>query len=134
MFWIENDFIDEGYLAKTSGNAIKVLLAITRHYNKAGTCYPSIRRLSKLVGLTQETTSKCIKQLELLGYLEQLEIKERCKLHYKFSKTALFFRTKDEKLPEKSDTKEYFKESIKERLKKENLDTYNKLYGSNATA
>lgn len=112
-FWIENEFI-ESYLSKISGNATKVLLAITRHYNKEGTCYPSIRRLSKLTGLHHSTVTKCLKELELLGFLEQLIIKERCRLRYSFSKTARILLPKSSKLLYRPDTKEEYKEDLKE--------------------
>lgn len=113
-FWIENEIIDGGWFKKLSGNELKVLLKITRHYGTTGKCFPSIRRLSKLGNLHHETIKKCLNRLELLGFLEQLLIKERCKLRYNFSKTARFLLIESNKLPEKPDSKEVIKEDIKE--------------------
>ena len=112
-FWIENELVDTD-LRELSGNGFKVLIAITRHYNKAGTCYPSIRRLAKLTGLHHETVTKCLVELKLLGYFEQLEIRERAKLRYVFSKTARRRLLNDANLLEKADTKETIKEVWKE--------------------
>lgn len=112
-FWIENELVDTD-LRVLSGNGFKVLIAITRHYNKAGTCYPSIRRLAKLTGLHHETVTKCLMELKLLGYFEQLVIRERAKLRYVFSKTARKRLLNDGNLLEKADTKEVNKEVWKE--------------------
>ena len=147
-FWIENELVDK-YLDKISGNELKVLLKITRHYNKNGTCYPSIRKMEKDINLHHDTITACLKQLQLLGFLEQLAIKERCKLRYSFSKTARFFLTDSQNLLGKPDSKEdIIKEDIKEgknffykgreqmegaknnALKKANSVAFNKLYGN----
>ena len=40
-FWIENELVDK-YIGKLTGNELKVMMIITRHFNKQGTCYPSI--------------------------------------------------------------------------------------------
>ncbi len=113
--WIENQLVDGGYLAKISGNEAKVLLAITRHYNRHGTCFPSIRRLSVLVGLHPDTVSHCLRKLVEHDYFEQLVIKERCKLRYSFTKTARFLLIDANKLPEKPGGKEdIFKEVVEE--------------------
>lgn len=112
-FWIENDLVDND-LKDVSGNAFKVLVALTRHYNRTGTCFPSIRRLSKLTGLHHETVTKCLRELELLGYFEQIVIRERCKLRYKFSKTARKLLVEHNNLLVKPDSKETIKEVMKE--------------------
>lgn len=112
-FWIENVLIDN-YLNKISGNELKVWCVLSRHFNKEGNCYPSIRTISKKTGIHHETTKRCLQKLELLGFLEQLIIKERCKLRYSFSKTALFLMPGNKKLLVNSDTKEDIKEELKE--------------------
>lgn len=113
-FWIENELIDH-HLDKISGNELKVLLTVTRYYNKQGTCYPSIRMMSKKIKLNHETIGKCLKRLELLGFFEQIVIKERMKLRYIFSKTATNIFLNPPKLLQKPDSKEVYKEFIKER-------------------
>lgn len=112
-FWIENELVDK-YLSILSGNEFKTLLAITRHYNKNGTCYPSIRRLAVLIDLDPDTVAKSLRALELHGFFQQLEIRERCKLRYVFSKTAAKLLVEPNKLPEKPRSKEVFKEVLKE--------------------
>lgn len=116
-FWIENEIIDGEWFGKLSGNDFKVLLKITRHYNKHGKCFPSIRKISELGNLHHTTVKKSLNKLELLGFLEQLLIKERCKLRYKFTKTARFLFVDCNNVLEKPDTKETFKENYKEENK-----------------
>ncbi len=108
-FWIHNDFVETG-LKTLSGNATKVLLAITRHYNAKGTCYPSIRRLAGLAGIHHGTARKCIDELQLRGFIEQLVVKERCKLRYVFTSTARKSFMEPNNLLAKPDTKEVIKE------------------------
>lgn len=133
-FWIENQLVDE-YLMLISGNELKVLFKITRHYNKYGKCFPSIRKMAINLNMHPITISNCLKRLELLGFLEQLRIKERSKLRYIFSKTARFLLIDSNKLLEKSNTKEDIKEEYKGRgillkkLKEINPQAYDKLYG-----
>jgi len=117
-FWIENSIYDDGWLKKISGNQLKVLLAITRHYNKQGKCFPSIRKLEVNIGLHHATIKQCLNQLQLLGFLEQLQIREREKLRYIFSKTAHEIFIEPNKLLVKHDTKEIIKENYKEDLSK----------------
>jgi DNA-binding transcriptional regulator YhcF (GntR family) len=113
-FWIENSIYDDGWLKKLSGSQLKVLLSITRHYDKYGKCFPSIRKLEENINLHHATIKECLNKLELLGFLEQLVIKERCKLRYIFSKTAHKIFLEPNKLLAKPDSKEVIKESIKE--------------------
>jgi DNA-binding transcriptional MocR family regulator len=119
-FWMDNKLIDDGWLAKISGNAWKVLTAIARHYNINGTCFPSIRRLSLLIGLHHETVRKNLDELQLHGFLEQLEIRERHKLRYLFTKSARYLLRLEDSLLEKPDTKDISKEIVKEERLQEN--------------
>jgi DNA-binding transcriptional regulator YhcF (GntR family) len=112
-FWINNELVDN-YLNKISGNELKVWLKITRHFNKEGTCFPSIRKMTKVLNLHHSTITKCLKKLEVLGFLEQLEIKEKCKLRYIFSKSARYLMPEYKKLLVNPDTKEDIKEASKE--------------------
>lgn len=127
-FWIENDLVDH-HLDKITGNELKVLLKITRHYNKFGTCFPSIRKMEKILNLHHTTIAKCLENLQLLGFLEQLQIVERKKLLYKFSKTARFFLIESNKLLAKPDSKEvYIKEVSKEvKFSSKKTSTYKEL-------
>lgn len=131
-FWIENELVDD-WLYKISGNELKVLLCLTRHYNKAGTTFVSIAKMAKLLNLNPETVSKSVKRLNLLGFFEQIVIRERTKLRYIFSKTARNLFIETNKLPEKPESKEAFKEIIKETpkeiLKRSNPKAYEKFYG-----
>ncbi|MFA6184484.1 MAG: helix-turn-helix domain-containing protein [Parcubacteria group bacterium] len=111
-FWIDNELIDK-YLTKISGNDFKVWCILSRHFNKKGTCYPSIRTISIKSGLHHETVSQCLKRLKLLGFFEQLEIKERCKLRCLFSKTARFLIPGNDNLLEETAMKDN-KEDLKE--------------------
>ena len=121
-FWIENQLVDE-YLKLISGNELKVLFKITRHYNKYGRCFPSIRKMSDKLNMHHTTITKCLERLELLGFLEQLKIKERSKLRYSFAKTARFLFIDSNKLLAKPDTKEDFKEVFKEEKNNRNFNT-----------
>lgn len=131
-FWIEDDLVDK-HIHKINGNEVKVLLMIARHYDKSGQCFPSIRRLSVLGKMDASTISKALKQLRLLGFLEQLTIRERCKLRYKFSKSARYLTIDSNKLPEETTSKEIYKgnnkEGFRERLKKEMPEVFKKTYG-----
>jgi DNA-binding transcriptional regulator YhcF (GntR family) len=113
-FWIENELVDK-YISKLTGNEFKVMVIITRHFNKNGTCYPSIRRMATLGNINPETVSKCLKNLNLLGFLEQLEIKERCKLRYILSKSARHLLIDSNKLPQETSGKEE-KEDLRKTL------------------
>ena len=113
-FYIEDEVFDRGYLKKMSGNDFKILASITRHYNKHGKCFPSIRRLAKFTNLHHTTVTSCLNNLELLGFLEQLRIKERYKLLYSFSKSARFLFIETNNVVKKPDTKETIKENFKE--------------------
>lgn len=115
-FWIEKEIIDGDLYGKLSGNDFKVLLKITRHYNKTGRCFPSIREISRLGNLHHTTVKKSLNNLELLGLLEQLVIKERCKLRYEFSKSARFLFIESNNVVEKPDSKETIKEKYKEEV------------------
>lgn len=105
-FYISNKIMDDGYLKKMSGNDLKVLIAIARHYNKYGKCFPSIRRMTEYLNLHHETIGNCLKNLKKMGFIEILEIKERCKLRYIFSNSARFLFSKPNNVVEKSDSKE----------------------------
>lgn len=115
-FWIDDKLVDEN-LDKLSGNDLKVWLKITRHFNKEGKSFPSIRKMEKIVNLHHTTITKCLNKLELLGFLEQLQIKEKCKLRYIFSKSARYLMPGRKNLLEEPDSKETFKETIKEENK-----------------
>ncbi len=113
-FWIENEVVDRA-MKGLSPSAFKVLLAVVRHYNKHGQCYPSIRRISSLANLHHITVRKSVDEIKLQGYFEQVWVYERKKLRLVFSKTALKLFHLDKKLLEKTETKERMKEVLKER-------------------
>ena len=59
-----------GFAASIGGNPFMVMMLIKSHINKdTGKCYPSIRRLVKLSGLTINTVKACIKLLEAEGII-----------------------------------------------------------------
>lgn len=113
-FYISNKIIDDGYLKKMTGNDFKVLVAIARHYDKYGKCFPSIRRMSKQLNLHHETIGNCLKNLKKMGFIEILEVKERCKLRYIFSNSARFLLSNPNNVVEKPDGKD-FKDIYKEK-------------------
>jgi hypothetical protein len=47
-----------------------VLLAITTHARADGTCFPGLRRLARLTGVTPDTVSRAVGRLEEVGRLE----------------------------------------------------------------
>ncbi len=117
-FWIENKIIDAGWLKIISGNDLKVLLKITRHYNKYGESFPSIRTMSADLNLSQNTISKSLDNLEKYGFLMITVKKQRYKLQYFFKKIAEFLIIDPNKLPKKLRAKEELKEEyIKEEIK-----------------
>ena len=85
--------------------------------------------MSKLGNMNSETVSKCLKSLNLLGFIEQLEIKERCKLRYILSKSARHLLIDSNKLPEKPDGKEV-KEVLRNNPKQ--INNKNKLFRINS--
>jgi DNA-binding transcriptional regulator YhcF (GntR family) len=121
-FYISNKIIDDGYLKTMSGNDLKVLLKITRHYDKTGKSFPSIRKMSEQLNLHHETIAKSIHNLEVCGFLEQLEIRQRCKLRYIFSKSTRFLLINPNNVVEKTDSKD-----IKDIKKEENNFLENKI-------
>ena len=48
-----------------------VLLALARHADKQGRCYPSAKRLAELTGITDRTIYKKLNVLEGLGLIER---------------------------------------------------------------
>jgi|DEB0MinimDraft_10_1074344.scaffolds.fasta_scaffold137560_2 DNA-binding transcriptional regulator YhcF (GntR family) len=51
------------------GLAKYVLLAIAKHADEQGECYPSMERLARLTGLSQRTVLRKIGWLEKAGYV-----------------------------------------------------------------
>ena len=89
IFWVEDAIVDKGYLKSLKNNKLNVLWVITRHYNKHGHCYPSLRTISKFTGLHHSTVKKKIVELDELGFVKVTIIKEGYKARYSFTKTAL---------------------------------------------
>ncbi len=104
-FYLEDAMVDIS-LRELHDSDCKVLLAIARHYNKSGQCWPSIRRIGMLTSLHHETVRKSVNHLQEIGFIEITEIKERTKVRLRFTKSARWLLCFDEKLLENSDTKE----------------------------
>ncbi len=109
-FWIPNNLIDEGWLSKMSGNDLKAWIIIARHYNKNGTCFPSINRISKISGINPGTTSKSIHHLVELGLFTITERVRGSKVHYFYTESARKLIVDYQKPPEKTMPKEINKE------------------------
>lgn len=69
-FHIFNAMIRSGDLAKISGSAVKVYLAIKSHTNFAtGRSFPSIELIGEETGLSESQTGRCLNELVKLGYV-----------------------------------------------------------------
>lgn len=61
---LQQDLFASGLAAEIGMNAFGVWLAIKSHANfKNGACYPSLRRLGEMTGLSVATVQKCLKVL-----------------------------------------------------------------------
>lgn len=114
-FYISNKIIDDGYLKLLSGNDLKVLIKIARHYDKHGTCFPSIRKMAIDLNLHHETIGNSLRHLKELGFIDILEIKQRYKLRYIFSNSARFLLLNPNNVVGKADTKD-IKDLYKEKI------------------
>lgn len=67
LFWVEDDFFDNGVAAAIGASAALLYLALCRHANKEGMSFPSIARLATETGLSERTISNGIKCLKDKG-------------------------------------------------------------------
>ena len=68
-FRVLNSFVEE-HLGGLSGSAIKVYLALLRHADKQGQCFPSEERLAELTRLSTRTVTRACRELESAGHLD----------------------------------------------------------------
>lgn len=113
-FWFWNQVIDSGYLRYLKNNIFNVLIVITRHYNKSGSSFPSLRRIAELTGLHHSIVKKKILALEKLNIIKVDITKNGCKARYNFTQSAIEDFVDPNKLLIKPDTKDVVKEVIKD--------------------
>lgn len=70
LFWVEDDFFDNGVAAAIGASAALLYLALCRHANKQGMSFPSIARLATETGLSERTISNGIKCLKDSGLID----------------------------------------------------------------
>jgi len=70
-FWIDNEYIGNGYMAQFHASVTKVYAVLARHANaKTRTCYPSLATIAKETGLVNRgTIIAAIKLLERFGMI-----------------------------------------------------------------
>ena len=68
-FRVLNAFVEE-HLRGLSGSAVKVYLALLRHADKQGQCFPSEERLAELTRLSTRTVTRGFRELESAGHLD----------------------------------------------------------------
>jgi hypothetical protein len=70
-FKVANSLIDQAVLAKLSGSAVKVFLAIVRHTDRSGSAWPSRRRISDLTGVSIRMVTIALTELQSLHLLSR---------------------------------------------------------------
>jgi hypothetical protein len=70
-FKVANSLIDQAVLAKLSGSAVKVFLAIVRHTDRSGSAWPSRRRISQLTGVSIRMVTVALTELQSLHLLSR---------------------------------------------------------------
>jgi len=80
FFKILHRLIDCGYLKVMTGPAVKVYLALKRHADKNGLCYPGLPALSSETGLNRKTVQRAVRELKPLKLAET----KRTSARYKF--------------------------------------------------
>lgn len=69
FFCVKAELINGGHLARISGRAAKVYVAIVSHADSDGECWPSVPRLARLTGYCRRTVLRGIAELEGFGLI-----------------------------------------------------------------
>jgi DNA-binding transcriptional ArsR family regulator len=83
---LDNDAVLDR-LPEIDGNAVKVYLALARRANVEGVCWPSIKQLTKDIGLPRRTTQRGLYSILALGLVEADRHKGNV-THYRLTRAA----------------------------------------------
>lgn len=67
---------------RLGGYDLLVYMALIRHADNTGVCWPSLERLAKIARCSQPTVSKSINVLEQLGYIRRVKADGRANRYY----------------------------------------------------
>jgi len=82
-FWADNEILDD-YARKIGIHAFAVYMALTRHANQDGVCFPSTSTIAEELGTSRQTVSKSIWILERHGlvHIEDQRLKVRSQTNH----------------------------------------------------
>lgn len=63
----------ENQLRQLKGPLLGVFICIALHINERGQAWPSIGLIAKETGYNKDTVFKCLKSLELMGYISRVQ-------------------------------------------------------------
>lgn len=71
-YWIDNEFIEQAYMAKLHASVTKVYAVLARHANaRTQTCFPSLATIGKEAGITgRSTIIEAIRTLERYAIID----------------------------------------------------------------
>lgn len=67
---------------RLSGYDLLVYMALIRHADNTGVCWPSLERLAKIARCSQPTVSKSLNRLEQLGYIRRVKTDGRANRYH----------------------------------------------------
>lgn len=70
-FWANNSVIDR-YGAAIGADGVAVYMALARHADRNGQCFPSYATLAERLGLSRPTIMKCIERLKIAGLITSM--------------------------------------------------------------
>lgn len=67
----------EKQLGQLKGPILGVFVCIALHINERGLAWPSIKLIAKETGYNKDTVFRCLKQLELMGFISRVQKTDR---------------------------------------------------------
>ena len=80
----------EKQLRQLKGPILAVFICIALHINEQGLAWPSIAQIAKETGYNKDTVFKCLKKLELMGYINRVQKTDRESGKFKSNVYQLF--------------------------------------------
>ena len=88
----------EKQLRQLKGPILGVFLSIALHINERGRSWPSISLIAEETGYNKDTVFKCLKTLELMGYISRVQTADRKTGKFRSNVYQLFPKSRKHKV------------------------------------